>query len=176
MVRCTTMSRPTRRCLFPFPDALQEFEFETISLPAPYGFHSGAALNAVTKSGTNDFHGSSLRVCPELQIQQPVVFRNEAGFLETQSIRRNHRRSDRGKQALFLWRVSRDTDTTGRCGTTRKHPDDCDGSMEILLLTRPRSAGQPERRHCRTHSRAIWWIRRIELSGNRSRQTSASAE
>src|SRR5437867_9923230 len=41
----------------PFPDALQEFKLETSSLPAQYGFHSGAALNAVTKSGSNQFHG-----------------------------------------------------------------------------------------------------------------------
>jgi hypothetical protein len=42
----------------PFPDALQEFKVETSSLPAQYGLHSGGAVNAVTKSGTNDFHGS----------------------------------------------------------------------------------------------------------------------
>lgn len=41
----------------PFPDALQEFKVETSALPAQYGYHSGAAVNAVTKSGTNDFHG-----------------------------------------------------------------------------------------------------------------------
>ena len=43
----------------PFPDALQEFKVETSSLPAQYGFHSGGAVNAVTKSGTNDWHGSA---------------------------------------------------------------------------------------------------------------------
>src|SRR5437870_8256066 len=42
----------------PFPDALQEFKVETSSLPAQYGFHSGGAVNAVTKAGTNDFHGT----------------------------------------------------------------------------------------------------------------------
>ena len=42
----------------PFPDALQEFKVETSSLPAQYGFHSGGAINAVTRSGTNDLHGS----------------------------------------------------------------------------------------------------------------------
>jgi hypothetical protein len=41
----------------PFPDALQEFKVETSALPAQYGYHSNAVVNAVTKSGTNDFHG-----------------------------------------------------------------------------------------------------------------------
>jgi len=41
----------------PFPDALQEFKVETSALPAQYGHHSSAAVNAVTKSGTNDYHG-----------------------------------------------------------------------------------------------------------------------
>ncbi len=41
----------------PFPDALQEFKVETSALTAQNGIHSAAAVNAVTKSGTNDFHG-----------------------------------------------------------------------------------------------------------------------
>lgn len=41
----------------PFPDALQEFKVETSALPAQYGHHSAAAVNIVTKSGTNGFHG-----------------------------------------------------------------------------------------------------------------------
>src|SRR3984957_5393084 len=41
----------------PFPDALQEFKLETSSLSAQYGQHSAGAVNAVTKSGSNDFHG-----------------------------------------------------------------------------------------------------------------------
>ena len=42
----------------PFPDALQEFKVETSGLSASYGFHSSGQVNAVTKSGTNQFHGS----------------------------------------------------------------------------------------------------------------------
>ena len=42
----------------PFPDALQEFKVETSALPAQYGYHSGGAINAVTKSGTNAWHGA----------------------------------------------------------------------------------------------------------------------
>ena len=41
----------------PFPDAMQEFKVETSALPAQYGMHSGAAINAVTKSGANQVHG-----------------------------------------------------------------------------------------------------------------------
>src|SRR5215831_6627497 len=42
----------------PFPDALQEFKVETSALPAPYGQHASATVNAVTKTGTNQLHGS----------------------------------------------------------------------------------------------------------------------
>jgi hypothetical protein len=41
----------------PFPDALQEFSVLTNALPAQYGLHPGAAVNYVTKSGANAFHG-----------------------------------------------------------------------------------------------------------------------
>src|SRR5438552_6511173 len=43
----------------PFPDALQEFKVETSALPAQYGFRSGGAISALTKSGTNQFHGNA---------------------------------------------------------------------------------------------------------------------
>ena len=43
---------------FPFPDALQEFSVSTSALPAQYGVQPGGAVNAVTKSGTNHFHGT----------------------------------------------------------------------------------------------------------------------
>src|SRR4030095_781955 len=43
---------------FPFPDALQEFSVASGGLAAATGMHSGASVNAVTKSGTNAFHGN----------------------------------------------------------------------------------------------------------------------
>jgi hypothetical protein len=42
----------------PFPEAMQEFKVETSSVPAQYGQHSAGAINVITKSGTNEFHGS----------------------------------------------------------------------------------------------------------------------
>src|SRR5206468_4241107 len=43
----------------PFPDALQEFSVATGGLSAQNGMHSGASVNAVTKSGTNNLHGNA---------------------------------------------------------------------------------------------------------------------
>src|SRR5688572_6045534 len=41
----------------PFPDSLQEFRVSTSSQEANTGRASGASVNAVTRSGTNQFHG-----------------------------------------------------------------------------------------------------------------------
>ena len=41
----------------PFPDALQEFSIETGTVSSRFGIHPGATVNAVTKSGSNAFHG-----------------------------------------------------------------------------------------------------------------------
>ncbi len=44
---------------FPFPDALQEFSIQTSNYSAAQGNSAGAVVNAVTRSGTNDFHGGT---------------------------------------------------------------------------------------------------------------------
>jgi hypothetical protein len=66
----------------PFPDALQEFKVETSSLPAQYGFHSGAALNAVTKSGTNDYHGSLFEFVRNYKFNGRNFFSAKKDFLK----------------------------------------------------------------------------------------------
>jgi len=43
----------------PFPDALQEFRVATTGLSAENGMHSGASVNAITKSGSNRFTGTA---------------------------------------------------------------------------------------------------------------------
>ena len=44
---------------FPNPDALQEFSVQTSNYSAKYGGNAGGVVNIVTKSGSNELHGSA---------------------------------------------------------------------------------------------------------------------
>lgn len=44
---------------FPNPDALQEFNLQSSNFTAEYGNAAGGVVNVVTRSGSNDFHGSA---------------------------------------------------------------------------------------------------------------------
>ncbi len=44
-------------------DSVEEFRLITNSFDAEYGKFSGAVMNAITKSGTNSFHGDALNFC-----------------------------------------------------------------------------------------------------------------
>lgn len=43
---------------FPFPDAVNEFSVESTDLGASAGAHTGGLMNVVTRSGSNQFHGT----------------------------------------------------------------------------------------------------------------------
>ena len=58
----------------PFPDAMQEFKVETNALPAQYGFHSAAAVNAITKSGTNAVHGDAFEFLRDHRLNAKNAF------------------------------------------------------------------------------------------------------
>ena len=58
----------------PFPDALQEFSVATSGLSAQNGVHAGASVNAVTKSGTNAFHGNAFEFLRDKRFNATEVF------------------------------------------------------------------------------------------------------
>jgi hypothetical protein len=75
----------------PFPDALQEFKVETSALTAQNGMHSGAAVNAVTKSGTNQVHGDVFEFLRHhsLNATNPFNAKNPDGARKDDGLKRN---------------------------------------------------------------------------------------
>ena len=91
----------------PFPDALQEFSVETSAVSSKFGTHPGATVNAVTKSGTNSFHGDLFEYLRNGDLNARNFFPLPgAGLAEAQSIRwGGGRRCPHKEQAVLLWRL-----------------------------------------------------------------------
>jgi hypothetical protein len=75
----------------PFPDALQEFKAETSALTAQNGMHSGGAVNAVTKSGTNQYRGDVFEFFRHhgLNATDPFAAKNADGSRKDDGLKRN---------------------------------------------------------------------------------------
>src|SRR3989454_2083149 len=75
----------------PFPDALQEFKVETSALSAQNGMHSGAAVNAVTRSGTNQVHGDAFEFLRNhnFNATNPFAAKNADGTRKDDGLNRN---------------------------------------------------------------------------------------
>lgn len=75
----------------PNPDAIQEFKVLTSNFSAEYGRNSGGIITVVTKSGTNEFHGSAFEfnrnedynantyINNSLGAPRPILKRNQYG-------------------------------------------------------------------------------------------------
>jgi len=60
------------------PDAIQEFKIQTSTYDAGYGRNPGANVNVVTKSGTNQFHGSGFEFFRNAVLNANDFFRKES--------------------------------------------------------------------------------------------------
>jgi hypothetical protein len=60
----------------PNPDTIQEFKIQTSTYDAGYGRDPGANVNIITKSGTNDFHGSAFEFFRNTALNANDFFRN----------------------------------------------------------------------------------------------------
>lgn len=64
----------------PSPDALAEFKIQTSQYDAGYGRNPGANVNVVTRSGTNQFHGTAFEFLRNTVLNANDFFLNRAGL------------------------------------------------------------------------------------------------
>ena len=57
------------------PDAVEEFKIQTSMFDAGYGRKPGASMNVVTKSGTNQFHGTAFEFFRNTDLNANDFFR-----------------------------------------------------------------------------------------------------
>ena len=63
----------------PSPDAIQEFKVQTSQADASFGRNAGANVNIITKSGTNDIHGTAFEFFRNEALNANDFFYNRAG-------------------------------------------------------------------------------------------------
>ena len=87
-------------------DAVQEFSVLTSNYSAEYGFTSGGVINAVTRSGTNTFHGSAFDFLRNEKFDAANYF-NNANSLPKQRLEQNQFGASAGgrilKDKVFLF-------------------------------------------------------------------------
>ena len=73
----------------PNPDAIQEFKIQTSTYDASYGAHPGANVNVVTRSGSNQFHGSVWEFFRNTDLNANSFFDNLNGGGVQQALNQN---------------------------------------------------------------------------------------
>jgi len=65
--------------LIPTQDAMQEFKVQTNSMGPEYGRFAGGVINLVSKSGSNEFHGSAYEFLRNKVLNANTFFNNSSG-------------------------------------------------------------------------------------------------
>jgi len=73
----------------PSPDAIQEFKVQTSTFDASYGRNPGANVNVLTKSGTNNFHGTLFEFFRNEDLNANSFFQNSLGGGNKQVLKQN---------------------------------------------------------------------------------------
>ncbi len=121
-------------------DSVEEFRLITNSFDAEYGKFSGAVMNAITKSGTNSFHGDAFWFLRNDVMDANNYFANAAGLPKT-ALHRNQFGAVGGgpilKDRLFWFADYQGTRQTQGAETTTSLPtaDQRQGNFDPTLLT-----------------------------------------
>ena len=134
-------------------DAVKEFQVNSNAFSAEYGRAGGAVINVVTKSGTNDLHGSVVRVLPRQGAQREQRHQRAEQPAEVavplQPVRRHARRPDPSATATS-------SSPTTTASATRSRTSSSSTCRRTRRPTRrPRRASRGCSRSPRAGSRAL---------------------
>ena len=85
-------------------DSIREFKVSQSTYKAEYGLATGGLLTVVTKSGTNELHGSAFNFFRDKSLTAQDRLRSGAPRLPPLAVRRHVRRTDRARPDAFLRR------------------------------------------------------------------------
>jgi hypothetical protein len=93
--------------IFSSIDDIQEFKVLTYTYSAEYGTRAGPTVLVTTKSGSNDFHGTPLRICAQYRSRCQELLRHLRGKVQPEPVWRLRWRTHSQEQDLFLhrWRT-----------------------------------------------------------------------
>ncbi len=91
-------------------EAVQEFSVVRNSAPASYGRTSGGVLNSITRSGTNELHGSAMSFCATAPLtlatsSTPLHLRPHSGAISSEPMLDG----DYQKQVVYFCRLRRNS-------------------------------------------------------------------
>ncbi len=117
----------------PNPDAIQEFKIQTSTYDASYGGHPGGNVNVVTRSGTNQFHGSAWEFFRNTDLNANSFFDNLDGGGVRQVLNQNQVGGSIGgpikKDKLFFFADYQET--------RQKNGVSAGGSSSVFLFPLP---------------------------------------
>ncbi len=89
-------------------DSIQEFKVLTYNYSAEWGTRGGPTVLVTTKSGSDKFHGSALRIPPQHRPRCAQLLRRLHRKIQSQPVRRLDRRTDQERQTVLLCRLRRE--------------------------------------------------------------------
>ena len=136
-------------------DAVQEFQILTNGYAAEYGQAAAGVINIISKSGTNDFHGSAFGYLRNRYIQATNPFSNvESAGLHSRTIRHRHGRPHQEGPHLLVLLLRRHRPPRDRLLQHRHRQFRIQLHRRHHALSSPHSwhsiAGQHGRRSCNT--------------------------
>ena len=106
---------PHHTAYVPPAETIETVNVVTNNFDAEQGFAGGAAITVITKSGTNNFHGSAWELHDNGALQAKNFFNSLAKPKNLNNIFGGTAgRTDSPEQAVLLWRLGRSARTAGR--------------------------------------------------------------